>query len=239
MKYFLLFFLLLASRTTVGCELTEANLFGVYSSNDKSGDLIFLELFYEHGAQIFNADATSGHSLVGEWSMDSCVLTLRFVSEEGERVLHYGVTTPGRSVLNLTDTDSNRVSTLLKGSAGADFVEDRAFDQLKATIIHGKEMGLDQGALIVTIGYSDSPAARRVLVELADYYLGSAITEAVFAAVSRQGEAIVADIDKAMGRTSVCAEMDKVQCQSEEDRIRFLKILRETAASGELVEYVW
>ena len=117
-------------------------------------------------------------------------------------------------------------------------VEEMAYQELKLAILRGQEVGLDRSALILTLGYADNPSARRILVEIADYYLGSAVAESVVTSVSRHGKTIVADIEKAIGRDSICVATNQTRCLSEDDRVRYLRRLKEIAASDKLVEYV-
>ena len=120
---------------------------------------------------------------------------------------------------------------------GAVSVEEMAYQELKSAILRGNEVGLDRSALILTLGYADSPSARRVLVEIADYYLGSAVAESVVTSVSRHGETIVDDLEEAISHESTCIASDRTRCLSKEDRFSFLRRLREIAGSGELVKY--
>lgn len=117
--------------------------------------------------------------------------------------------------------------------------DELAYRELKSAILRSSELDLDRGALILTLGYADNPTARRVLIELADYYLGSAASESMSAAVSMHGESIVPDIEAALDRESACDEGDEVTCLSAEDRAQFLESLNKIASSGEVVEYVW
>ena len=52
-------------------------------------------------------------------------------------------------------------------------IKEMAYRELQTAILRSDEMDLDQSALILTLGYADNCIARRVLVEIADYYLGS------------------------------------------------------------------
>lgn len=125
------------------------------------------------------------------------------------------------------------------GMDGPVSIEEMAYQELKIAILCSDEMGLDQSALILTLGYTDSSVARQVLVEIADYYLGSAVAESVVSSVSQHGRKILSDLDEAIGRDSTCVANDRIKCLPAEDRVRFLKRLREIASTGEPVEYVW
>jgi len=91
MKLFLVIFTLLTFAPSYACSVSEADMFGTYSVQAGDHELIFIDLFFEHGAHILNATTSEHTNLVGSWELFNCHLQITYQIEDVNNVVVFEI----------------------------------------------------------------------------------------------------------------------------------------------------
>jgi len=114
MRLLALFLLLLMTSHSIACESVDMDLTGVYKSSGEGGQLVFLDLFFQHGAFVFNAKTATGAELVGNWTYAECQLKLEYDSDGKAQSRVFKVETLTDAVLALKDPDGDKIMEFVR-----------------------------------------------------------------------------------------------------------------------------
>ena len=91
MKLVLVILTLLIFAPSYACSVSEADMFGSYSVQAGDHELIFIDLFFEHGAHILNATTSEHTDLVGSWELFNCQLQITYQNEDVTNVVVFEI----------------------------------------------------------------------------------------------------------------------------------------------------
>ena len=103
--------LLIYSSVTLGCGVTDSIIIGVYKHTSGDNKLRFLDLFWEHGSYIFNAENTERKKIIGNWELNECKLSLTFLNNKKSTTINANVVSlnSNKLVLNYSGAKENAV----------------------------------------------------------------------------------------------------------------------------------
>jgi len=125
-----------------------------------------------------------------------------------------------------------------------DIVDAYGYSSIKFSILNSlghERPPNDASGLLVFLGSIDDSSARKLLVDLTSYYLGSATGEALHYSIVRQGKEILPELMRALDEPITCT--GKVvsppeKCLSLEERDRLIRKLINLIDSGKKLDYV-
>jgi hypothetical protein len=120
---------------------------------------------------------------------------------------------------------------------------DLAYSSLKTAILNSAGINNppnDSAGLIILLSEIDTEAARSLLVELTNYYLGSATGEALTFSLVYQGTEIVDHLSLESKNKTKCVVRKvygDVRCKEHQEKVEYILHVIRIINSGQLVEY--
>lgn len=96
----------------------------------------------------------------------------------------------------------------------------------------------DVSGLLIFLGSIDDDNARKLLVDLTSYYLGSATSEALQYSIVRHGEKILPNLTSFIDRPVKCIKKALKECLSLKERNNLIRGLIGLIKSGDKLDYV-
>lgn len=100
---------LIGSSAWAECLVDESSLFGIFVLESGSSPIQTLDLFWEDGGYIFNAETSDNQRIAGGWTYSECELVLTYQRDEVEAHI----------VIEVEVYSDLRLTTRLKGESNS------------------------------------------------------------------------------------------------------------------------